>query len=171
MTADDRRAVEIPLWRRDFVGVFLVKMKNAFVPVKCDHSVNTYLRYSTVPRGSERSEWASPWTERASEMSVAKWSTAERVSGVSGVSNASEQTQRALTERMKVSGIWCIRTLSLFPKARMHFPHAIDEHHPRSLTAQLYPKKKIDLKVWNSNKRDIKISTIRSNDNILIFDF
>ena len=37
-------------------GVFLVKMKNAFVPVKRDNSVNTYSRISTVPRGSERSE-------------------------------------------------------------------------------------------------------------------
>ena len=37
-------------------GVFLVKMKKAFVPVKRDHSVNTYSGISTVPRGSERSE-------------------------------------------------------------------------------------------------------------------
>ena len=37
-------------------GVILVKMKNAFEPVKRDHSVNTYSRISTVPRGSERSE-------------------------------------------------------------------------------------------------------------------
>ena len=37
-------------------GVFLVSAKNAFVPVKRDNSVNTYLRISTVPRGSERSE-------------------------------------------------------------------------------------------------------------------
>ena len=34
-------------------GVFLVKMKNAFEPVKRDYSVNTYSRISTVPRGSE----------------------------------------------------------------------------------------------------------------------
>ena len=33
-----------------------------------------------VPRGSERSEWASPWTERASEV---KRSAAKLVSGVS----------------------------------------------------------------------------------------
>ena len=37
-------------------GVFLVKMKHAFEPVKRDNSVNTYSRISTVPRGSERSE-------------------------------------------------------------------------------------------------------------------
>ena len=37
-------------------GVFLVNAKNAFVPVKRDNSVNTYLRISTVPRGSEQSE-------------------------------------------------------------------------------------------------------------------
>ena len=37
-------------------GVFLVKTKNAFVPVERDNSVNTYSRISTVPRGSERSE-------------------------------------------------------------------------------------------------------------------
>jgi len=30
-------------------GVFLVTTKNAFVPVKCVHSVNTYSRISTVP--------------------------------------------------------------------------------------------------------------------------
>ena len=70
-------------------GVFLVSAKNAFVAVKRDNSVNTYSRISTVPRGSERSEWASPWMERASEASVAKRSAAERVSGVSG---ASERT-------------------------------------------------------------------------------
>ena len=32
---------------------------------------HAYSRIATVPRGSERSEWASPWTERASEASVA----------------------------------------------------------------------------------------------------
>ena len=37
-------------------GVFPVKMKNAFEPVKRDNSMNTYSRISTVPRGSERSE-------------------------------------------------------------------------------------------------------------------
>ena len=37
-------------------GVSLVKMKNAFVLVKRDNSVNTYSRISTVPQGSERSE-------------------------------------------------------------------------------------------------------------------
>ena len=37
-------------------GVFLVKMKNVFVPVKRVYSVNTYSRISTVPRGSEGSE-------------------------------------------------------------------------------------------------------------------
>ena len=31
------------------MGVFLVMTKNAFVPVKCDNSVNTYSRISTVP--------------------------------------------------------------------------------------------------------------------------
>ena len=38
------------------LGVFLVKMKTAFVPVKRVHSVNTYSRIATVPRGSERSK-------------------------------------------------------------------------------------------------------------------
>ena len=37
-------------------GVFLVMTQNAFVPVKRDNSVNTYLRILTVPQGSERSE-------------------------------------------------------------------------------------------------------------------
>ena len=40
-------------------------MKNAFLPVIRDHSVSTYWRISTVPWGSEQSEWASLWTERA----------------------------------------------------------------------------------------------------------
>ena len=70
-------------------GVFLVSAKNAFVRVKRNNRVNTYSRISTVPRGSERSQWASPWTERASEASGAKRSAAEQVSGVSG---ASERT-------------------------------------------------------------------------------
>ena len=35
-------------------GVFLVKMKNAFVPVKRVYSVNTHSRISTVSQGSER---------------------------------------------------------------------------------------------------------------------
>ena len=79
----------------DTPGVFLVKMKHAFEPVKRDNSVNTYSRISTVPRGSEQSEWASPWTERASEASIVKRSAGERVSGVSGVSGASERTNEA----------------------------------------------------------------------------
>ena len=40
----------------DAKGVFLVSPKNACVPVKRDNNMNTYLRISTVPRGSERSE-------------------------------------------------------------------------------------------------------------------
>ena len=40
-------------WIKD---VFLVKMKNAFVPVKRVYSVNIYSRISTVSQGSERSE-------------------------------------------------------------------------------------------------------------------
>ena len=50
-------------------GVFLVKIKNAFVTVKRVYSMNTYSRISTVPRGSERSERASLCTERASKAS------------------------------------------------------------------------------------------------------
>ena len=46
--------------------------------MKRDNSVNTYSRISTLPRGSERSEWASLWMER-----------------VSRVSSVSEQTLRA----------------------------------------------------------------------------
>ena len=69
-------------------GVFLVKMKNAFDPVKRDHSVNTYSRISTVPQGSERSEpvngaselsehnkvercGASEWSERCERTNIA----------------------------------------------------------------------------------------------------
>ena len=51
------------------LGVFLVSAKNAFVPVKHNNSMNTYSSISTVPRGSEQSEWASPWMERVSEAS------------------------------------------------------------------------------------------------------
>ena len=44
---------EILLKERE--GVFLVKMKNAFVPVKrVYYSVNTHSRISTVSQGSER---------------------------------------------------------------------------------------------------------------------
>ena len=39
-------------------GVFLVKMKNAFVPVKRVHSVNTFMNF-LVPSRSEQSEKAS----------------------------------------------------------------------------------------------------------------
>ena len=39
-----------------YKGVFLVKVKDAFVPVRRVDSMNTYSRISTVPRGSERSE-------------------------------------------------------------------------------------------------------------------
>ena len=42
--------------QRQTEGVFLVKTKNVFVPVKRDNSGNIYSRISTVPRGSERSE-------------------------------------------------------------------------------------------------------------------
>jgi len=37
-------------------GVFLVKTKNAFVPVKCVFNVSTYSRILIVPRASEPSE-------------------------------------------------------------------------------------------------------------------
>jgi len=53
------------------LGVFLVMTKITFLRVEPDFSMNTDSWISTVPRGSERSEWASPWTERcrASERS------------------------------------------------------------------------------------------------------
>ena len=73
-------------------GVFLVKMKNVFAPIKRVFRLNTYSRFLTVPWGSEQSEWASPWMERSSKASVAKQSAAKPVSGVSGVSGASERT-------------------------------------------------------------------------------
>ena len=41
-------------------GVFLVTAKTAFLPVKRNHSANTYSLISTVLRGSERSGRASP---------------------------------------------------------------------------------------------------------------
>ena len=72
------------------LGVFLVMTKNAFVPVKRDNSVNTYSRISTVPRGSERSEWASPWMER---------SEAERC----GASERSERCERTNVARDRVA--------------------------------------------------------------------
>ena len=52
-------------------GAFLVKMKNAFVPTEGVYSVNTYLRISSVPRGSEQSEWAREWSEQAKRASEA----------------------------------------------------------------------------------------------------
>ena len=78
----------IQQWKRQR-GRVSSERQNAFISVKRDKSVNTYSRFSTVPWGSERSEWASPWTEWASEVSIVKRSAAERVSGVSG---ASERT-------------------------------------------------------------------------------
>ena len=75
----------------DTLGVFLLKMKNAFVPVKRDHSVNTYSRISTVPWGSERSEWASPWTEWASE---AEQSGALRSEGAEWAVRANKRSKR-----------------------------------------------------------------------------
>ena len=53
--------------------------QNTFLPIERVFSVNRYLRISSVPGGSEQSEWASPWKER---VSIAKRSTAKRVSGV-----------------------------------------------------------------------------------------
>ena len=50
----------------------------AFVSFERDLSMNTDSWISTVPRGSKRSEWASPWTERASE---ANERSSERPSG------------------------------------------------------------------------------------------
>ena len=62
--------------------------KNAIVAVKRVYSVNTYLRISTVPRGSEQSEWASLWMERMSKASVqTKHSEAEHCT-------ASERSER-----------------------------------------------------------------------------
>ena len=39
-----------------YKGVFLVKVKDAFVPVRRVDSMNTYSRISTVPRWSKQSE-------------------------------------------------------------------------------------------------------------------
>ena len=66
-------------------GVFLVTTTNAFVSFERDLSINTDLWISTVPRGRERSEWASLWTERVSESRVAKQSAVQGVTEVSGV--------------------------------------------------------------------------------------
>ena len=41
-------------------------ISNAFIPVKRVYNVNTYSCISTVPRGSEQSEWAE-WTVRVNE--------------------------------------------------------------------------------------------------------
>ena len=63
-----------------FHGVFQVKMKDAFDPVKRDHSVNTYSRISTVSQESEQSEGVSKVSKlvnRASKRS--KCSKVERV--------------------------------------------------------------------------------------------
>ena len=79
-------------------GVFLVKMKNAFVSVKRDNSVNTYSRILTVPRGSEQSEWASPWTEQASKRS--EHSEEERC----GASKRSERCERTNIASDRVAG-------------------------------------------------------------------
>ena len=75
-----------PLGGKYHIGRVSGEDKNAFIPVERILSMNTFSWISTIPRGSERSEWASPWMERASEVSVAKQSAAEWVSGVSGAS-------------------------------------------------------------------------------------
>ena len=49
-------SASLRIHRRAGKGVFLVKMKNAFVPIERVYSMNTYSRISTVPRGRERSE-------------------------------------------------------------------------------------------------------------------
>ena len=71
-------------------GVFLVKMKNAFVLDERVFSVNTFLWISTVPWGSEQSKWASLWLERAHE----------RSKPVNGGSKGSERSE---VERWRVS--------------------------------------------------------------------
>ena len=102
------------------LGVLLVKMKNVFVPVKRVHSVNTYSWISTIPQGSERSEWVSPWMEQASEVSGAlqsEWAEWVRkfVYGVSkqsqhceaercGASERSERCERANERSERPSG-------------------------------------------------------------------
>ena len=48
--------------------------------LQCEH----IFKYFSVPWGSEWSEWASLWTERANEASAAKQNAAEQVSRVSG---------------------------------------------------------------------------------------
>ena len=70
-------------------GVFLVTTKNAFVPIECVYSVNTYSRSSIVSQGSEQAHEQSTLGKQAegSEQSVAvrcgaKRSAAEQVSEV-----------------------------------------------------------------------------------------
>ena len=86
--------------RRHGKGVFLVKMKNAFVPIERVYSMNTYSRISTVPRGSERSEWASWWTEGASKRS--EQSEAEHC-GASEWSERCDQTNVASPSKTRSS--------------------------------------------------------------------
>ena len=86
-------------------------MTNAFIPFKCVFSVNTYSLFSTVPQGGEQvTEQAYERTERSkAERYGALRSAAEWVSGVSG---ASEQTERA-TEWTVKNAIICNKTRAL----------------------------------------------------------
>ena len=45
----------------------------AFIPMERVLSMNTVSWISTVPWGSERSEWVSPWMERVSEVLRSEW--------------------------------------------------------------------------------------------------
>ena len=91
----------------EILGVFLVSAKNAFVPVKHDNSVNIYSRISTVPRGSERSEWVSPWMERAREWSEQSERSEAELGGVSEKSEWCERTNVA-SDRVALSKRDCL---------------------------------------------------------------
>ena len=79
LTSDDLKQI----WILKTMGVFLVTTRISIVPVKHNFSMNTDSWISTIPRGSERSGWASPWTARASG---ALRNAVERMSRVSGMS-------------------------------------------------------------------------------------
>ena len=88
-------------------GVFFVTTANAILPVDRDYSMNTYSWISTVPEGSEQSEWASPWMKQASDAS--DWSECSKAERC-GASERSERCEwtNIVSDRVALSKRDCV---------------------------------------------------------------
>ena len=89
------------------MGVFFCDNSERDPPRWSRLQLNTYSWISTVPEGSEQSEWASPWTKQASEAS--EWSECSKAERC-GASERSERCEwtNIVSDRVALSKRDCV---------------------------------------------------------------